>query len=219
MPYANPEDRRRNSRKNYLNNREKRLAYAKAYRESHKAQIKAYWDSPEGQEYHREKAREHYWRNREKYIEHSKEYRRRHPEKIKDYKERTRARRSETHKAWYSRNKEHIRAYNREYIVTHPEAKEYKKWKMRCYLAEVDAKCRADAEFYARHRAKARVNYAKRQIKSGKPYSPNVARRIPDTECKRVFCASIKPNGLSTTEAIANIGYGIAMNSARFPKK
>ena len=62
MPYANPEDRRRNSRKYYLNNREKRLAYAKAYRESHKDKIRDYLNSPEGSEYHRRKAHEYYGR-------------------------------------------------------------------------------------------------------------------------------------------------------------
>ena len=40
MPYANIEDRRRNSRDNYQRNKEKRLAYAKAYRESHKDKIR-----------------------------------------------------------------------------------------------------------------------------------------------------------------------------------
>ena len=180
MPYANPEDRRRNSREYYLKNREKRLAYAKAYRESHKDKIEDNRESPGGREYHRMKAKEYYWRNRDKEIQRSREYREANPEKIKAYRERNGEKRKEQSRAWQAANKEHIRDYNRNYAATHPAFRELKRINNREWAAKLETQCRVDASVYAEHRSKARVNYANRRIKAGKSYSPNVHRRVPD---------------------------------------
>lgn len=215
MPYANIEDRRRNSRDNYQRNKEKRLAYAKAYRESHKDKIKAYWESPEGQEYHRKKAREHYWRYRDREVERSREYRKSNTDKIKAYREKYKERRKQVNRAWHQKNKSHVRAYNRDYKASHPEMREYLRMKMRRYEAEVDERCIEDPEYYARHRAKARINYAKRRMKAGKGYSPNVTRRLPNSVRKGEFTIRDTSRALSTNEAIEHIGYGIVMSKAR----
>lgn len=215
MPYANPEDRRRNSREYYLKNREKKLSYAKGYRDIHREQIHEYRKSPEGQEYHRKKAREFYRQHRDRYVEYSRTYRAKHPEKGNRYREENREKIREQKRAWRARNRERDKDNQQRYKKLHPE---YYKFINECYRAKVDKRCKEDAGYYAEIRAKARVNYAKRRIRIGKPYSPNVARRIPDTVCKSILY-KVLPNGLSTTESIVNIGYGMAMNSARYPKK
>lgn len=184
MPYANMEDRKRNSRENYLKNRAKRLAYAREYREKHKEEIRAYRESPGGKEYHRGKAREHYWRHRAEEVARSREWRASHPDKIKEYRDRTREKRRRQNRAWVESNRDHVREYNREYAARHPEFRVLKSLNSIAWREREDARCREDAEYYARRRAKARARYAKGRIKRGKGYTANTARRIPDTVCK-----------------------------------
>lgn len=215
MPYANPEDRRRNSRENYLKNREKKLAYAKAYREGHKDKIKDYRESPDGQEYHRRKAREYYWRYRDKCIEKSREYRKSHPEKIQKYRSTNKEKKNKQRRDYYKKHIDECRTKARVYRATHKEIKEYQKFLNRCYAVQRDERCREDAEYYAVQRAKQRANYAKRRVKKGERYSPNIARRIPDFVCKGKEISVFPSRVFGGAEAMEHIGTGVVLKKAR----
>lgn len=183
-PYTDIEARRRYSREHYRKHKAQRLAQAKAYREKHKAQIMAYRASPEGMEYHRKKAREYYWRNREREIVRSREYRLAHPDKVQEYRKRNYAHIAAVRKAWFQANRERVNAQQRKYIASSATAQAYHKMRRKWAWVELDERCRTDAECYAKIRAKDRANYARRRVKQGKAYTPNVARRYPDTMCK-----------------------------------
>ena len=82
-------------------------------------------------------------------------------------------------RAQYERHREKRLAYMKRRYAENPAA--HKEAMKRAREAD-RARCRADADFYAVKRARARMWYAAMRVRQGKPYSPRPQCRIPDAE-------------------------------------
>lgn len=82
-------------------------------------------------------------------------------------------------RAQYERHRDERLAYMKRRYAENPAA--HKEAMKRAREAD-RARCRADADYYAVKRARARMWYAAMRVRQGKPYSPRPQCRIPDTE-------------------------------------
>lgn len=198
MPHVNLEERRKWSRANYLKHREERLAYAKAYRASHKAEINEYRKtSPKWKESHKKATKRHYEKYRDTEIEKSRKWRTLNPEKVKAYEDLHREKRLAQKRDWSQKNSEYVRFLQAQY-----QEKENKK------MAE-------SAAYYAEIRARNRIKYAKMRLGRGGRYTPNVAAQIPDWACKGEKLIRELPIIRTKRESYAFLGTAITGNSAR----
>ena len=166
------------AKQNYLENKEKRQAYAKEYRETHKTELKDYFDNYRAE-------------NAEQRRAYSKQYNRDHKDEI-----------SVKRKAYRQAHKDEFRERDRQYAETHKEqiAKRYKEWAKANAerLAEYNKQYRtANAEAISEQRK----DYAKKNRKKITKYYLNKRATDPlfkvSTQVRGLIRASLLKRGYS----------------------